>query len=125
MTIAIFTTGGTIDKVYFDAKGAYHVGAPMVRELLEHARLQDLPEIVELLRKDSLEMTDEDRQLIRAAVADCEAPRVLVTHGTDTMVATARALQGIVRLIARPPRPPRRRRSCGALPRGPARSRSR
>ena len=73
MKIAIFTTGGTIDKVYFDAKGAYHVGAPMVRELLVHARLQEIPEVVELLRKDSLEMTDGDRQLIRAAVADCDA----------------------------------------------------
>ena len=95
MKIAIFTTGGTIDKVYFDAKGNYHVGSPMVRELLVHARLQEIPEIVELLRKDSLEMTDADRQLIRSAVAGCDAPRVLVTHGTDTMVATARALEGI------------------------------
>ena len=95
MKIAIFTTGGTIDKVYFDAKGNYHVGAPMVRELLVHARLQEIPEIVELLRKDSLEMTDADRRLIRAAVAGCDAPRVLVTHGTDTMVATARSLAGI------------------------------
>jgi L-asparaginase len=93
--IAIFTTGGTIDKVYFDAKGNYHVGSPMVRELLVHARLQEIPEVVELLRKDSLEMNDADRQLIRAAVAGCDAARVLVTHGTDTMVATAMALQGI------------------------------
>ena len=95
MKIAIFTTAGTIDKVYFDAKGNYHVGSPMVRELLVHARLQEIPEIVELLRKDSLEMTDADRELIRSAVAGCDAPRVLVTHGTDTMVATARALEGI------------------------------
>lgn len=95
MKIAIFTTGGTIDKVYFDAKGNYHVGSPMVRELLVHARLQEIPEVVELLRKDSLEMNDADRQLIRAAVAGCDAARVLVTHGTDTMVATAMALQGI------------------------------
>ena len=95
MKIAIFTTGGTIDKVYFDAKGNYHVGSPMVRELLVHARLQEIPAVVELLRKDSLEMTDADRQLIRAAVAECDAARVLVTHGTDTMVATARALEGI------------------------------
>ena len=95
MNIAIFTTGGTIDKVYFDAKGHYHVGAPMVRELLEHARLAEVPLITELLRKDSLEMTDDDRQVIRAAVAGCAATRVLITHGTDTMVATARALTEI------------------------------
>jgi L-asparaginase len=96
MNIAIFTTGGTIDKVYFDAKGNYHVGAPMVRELLVHARLEAIPEIVELLRKDSLEMTAEDRQLVREAVAASPATRILVTHGTDTMVETARALEGIV-----------------------------
>lgn len=95
MSIAIFTTGGTIDKVYFDAKGHYHVGSPMVRELLVNARLPVIPEIVELLRKDSLEMTDDDRALIRAAVSACQAERILVTHGTDTMVETARALEGI------------------------------
>jgi L-asparaginase len=95
MSIAIFTTGGTIDKVYFDAKGHYHVGSPMVRELLVHARLPEIPEIVELLRKDSLEMTDADRALVRAAVAASPAERILVTHGTDTMVETARALEGI------------------------------
>jgi len=95
MQIAIFTTGGTIDKVYFDAKGNYHVGAPMVRELLVHARLGEIPEITELLRKDSLEMTDADRQAIREAVIACPASRILITHGTDTMVATAQALGGI------------------------------
>lgn len=95
MQIAIFTTGGTIDKVYFDAKGNYQVGAPMVRELLAHARLSEMPEITELLRKDSLEMTRADRETIRAAVAACPAPRVLLTHGTDTMVETAKFLAGI------------------------------
>ena len=95
MAIAIFTTGGTIDKVYFDAKGNYHVGSPMVRELLVNARLSEMPEITELLRKDSLEMTDADRQAIRAALSACPAQRILVTHGTDTMVATARALTGL------------------------------
>lgn len=95
MQIAIFTTGGTIDKVYFDAKGNYHVGSPMVRELLVHARLPEMPTITELLRKDSLEMTEEDRQSVRAAAQACPAARILITHGTDTMVATARSLGGI------------------------------
>lgn len=95
MQIAIFTTGGTIDKVYFDAKGNYHVGSPMVRELLVHARLPVMPTITELLRKDSLEMTAADRQAVREAVAACPAQRILVTHGTDTMVATARHLEGL------------------------------
>jgi L-asparaginase len=95
MQIAIFTTGGTIDKVYFDAKGNYQVGSPMVRQLLEHARLREIPPITELLRKDSLEITEADRQVIHAAVAGCTAPRILLTHGTDTMVATALALTDI------------------------------
>lgn len=95
MQIAIFTTGGTIDKVYFDAKGNYHVGSPMVRELLVHARLPEMPDITELLRKDSLEMTEEDRQSVRVAVQACPASRILITHGTDTMVATARSLEGM------------------------------
>jgi L-asparaginase len=95
MGIAVFTTGGTIDKVYFDAKGGYQVGAPMVLELLRHARLPTLPEVTELLRKDSLEMTPADRQSIRAAVQACEAGQILITHGTDTIVDTAHALAGI------------------------------
>jgi L-asparaginase len=95
MDVVIFTTGGTIDKVYFDAKGGYQVGAPMVRDLLEHARLATLPRIVELLRKDSLEMSAGDREAIRAAVAVSPESHVIVTHGTDTMVETARVLQAI------------------------------
>lgn len=95
MQIAIFTTGGTIDKVYFDAKGNYQIGSPMVRELLVHARLPVMPPITELLRKDSLEMTDADRQAVRTAVLGSDASRILITHGTDTMVETARTLGGI------------------------------
>jgi len=95
MDVVLFTTGGTIDKVYFDAKGGYQVGAPMVRELLEHARLASEPRIAELLRKDSLEMTDADRATIRSAVAGSPEGHVIVTHGTDTMTDTARELRDI------------------------------
>lgn len=95
MTITIFTTGGTIDKVYFDAKGAYAVGEPMVREILAHGRVTDPIPVVELFRKDSLEMAPADRDEIRAAVALCESTRVVITHGTDTMVETARVLQAV------------------------------
>ncbi|MFT3906124.1 MAG: asparaginase domain-containing protein [Steroidobacteraceae bacterium] len=93
--IALFTTGGTIDKVYFDAKGGYEVGAPMVRQILEHARVTEPPTIHELLRKDSLAMTDADRLAIREAVAACPEPRIVITHGTDTMVATAQVLSSL------------------------------
>ena len=95
MDVVIFTAGGTIDKVYFDAKGGYQVGAPMVRELLKFARLSSEPRIAELLRKDSLEMNDEDRESIRTAVAASPESKVIVTHGTDTMVETARVLRAV------------------------------
>lgn len=93
--IAIFTTGGTIDKVYFDAKGGYEVGAPVVRRVLDHARADAAIPVTELLRKDSLDMTPADRERIRAAVAAAAQRRVIITHGTDTMVDTALALQGL------------------------------
>jgi L-asparaginase len=95
MKLTIFTTGGTLDKVYFDAKGGYEVGTPVVRQILDNARVMEPVEIVELLRKDSLDLTDEDRALIRNAVAACDTGGVIVTHGTDTMVDTARVLTSI------------------------------
>ena len=67
----------------------------MVRQILEHGRVSgDIP-IIELLRKDSLEMTAADRTAIREAIASADATRIVVTHGTDTMVETALALQGL------------------------------
>ena len=91
----IITTGGTIDKVYFDANSDYAVGEPQIGEVLRQAHV-DLPRRVEaLMRKDSLDMTDGDRQLIRHAVEAADERMVLVTHGTDTMTVTAEALQGI------------------------------
>lgn len=95
MQIAIFTTGGTIDKVYFDAKGGFEVGAPMVEQILAHGRVHDAIPVVELLRKDSLEMSEADRAIIRDVIAQSDAARIIVTHGTDTMVDTAHALKGI------------------------------
>jgi L-asparaginase len=95
MPFTIFTTGGTLDKVYFDAKGGYQVGATVVHDILERARLTDAVEVVELLRKDSLDLSAADRAMIRAAVAACADRRIIVTHGTDTMVESARELTGI------------------------------
>ncbi|MEM9937255.1 MAG: asparaginase domain-containing protein [Pseudomonadota bacterium] len=91
----IFTTGGTIDKVYFDALSEFQVGETALDSILREANVRFEHEITPLMRKDSLELTDEDRALIRKAVSGTEARHVLITHGTDTMAATARFLGGI------------------------------
>src|SRR5512147_988648 len=93
MKIKFITTGGTIDKVYFDALSEYAVGSPQVLEVLKDANVTFEHEVESVLRKDSLEMTEEDRALIRKAIEDDPCPRIIVTHGTDTMILTARALQ--------------------------------
>jgi L-asparaginase len=93
--IVIVTTGGTIDKAYFDALSTYQIGEPVVKKLLDGANVTYPYRIVELLRKDSLEMTDEDRARLQQTVAALEARRVVITHGTDTMTDSARVLASI------------------------------
>jgi L-asparaginase len=93
--LQVFSCGGTIDKVYFDAKSEYEVGEPQILAIFQEANVTFRYSIQQLMRKDSLEMTDEDRQLVRKAVEECPANRVLLTHGTDMMPETARALIGI------------------------------
>jgi L-asparaginase len=90
--IKIFTTGGTIDKVYFDARSDYEVGDPQVREILDAVGVTVETDVETLMRKDSLDLTDADRALIAERVRTTDARRVLITHGTDTMAATARSL---------------------------------
>jgi L-asparaginase len=94
-TIQIFTTGGTIDKIYFDKKNTYEVGEPQIAEVLRQADVTCPYIITSLLRKDSLDMTDDERQLIRKAVESCPHRRILITHGTDTMALTAGVLRGV------------------------------
>ena len=91
----ILTTGGTIDKVYFDAKSSYAVGESEIDELLMHGHVDFPYRIVSLMRKDSLDMDAADRAVIRQAVMEAPNRYVLVTHGTDTMTETGQALQGI------------------------------
>ncbi|MDF0749286.1 asparaginase domain-containing protein [Marinobacter sp. 71-i] len=93
--IEIFTTGGTIDKVYFDANSEFEIGDSLIGELLAESNIRDGFAVTGLMRKDSLEMTDDDRAAVREAVGQCGAERVLITHGTDTMPETARALLSV------------------------------
>ncbi|HEY3323400.1 MAG TPA: asparaginase domain-containing protein [Planctomycetota bacterium] len=95
MKIKFITAGGTIDKVYFDAKSEYKVGSPQVLDVLREGNATCEYDIESVLAKDSLDMTDEDRNLIRAKVEADAASRIVITHGTDTMIQTALALQNI------------------------------
>ena len=95
MTIRIFTTGGTFDKVYFDALSEFRFGDTIVGELLTEANVGFAYEIETLLQKDSLDIDDADRASIREAVERVAETMIVITHGTDTLVETARALAGI------------------------------
>jgi L-asparaginase len=95
MRIHFITTGGTIDKVYFDAKSEYEVGPPQVMEILKDANVTLEFDVESVLAKDSLDLTEADRVLVRDRVAAAACDRIVVTHGTDTMVETARCLKGI------------------------------
>lgn len=93
--LTIVTTGGTIDKIYFDDKSEFQIGDPQIGEILRTLGVAFTFEVVPAMRKDSLHMDDQDRALIRQAIERQPHRHVLVTHGTDTMVETARALGGI------------------------------
>ena len=99
--LLIVTTGGTIDKVYFDDKSDFQVGEPQIGRILEELGVAFRFRVIPILRKDSLHLTDADRGLIRATIAAQPTGHVLITHGTDSMVETARALEGLDKTIVR------------------------
>ena len=90
--LTIVTTGGTIDKIYFDDKSDYKIGAPQIGEILSQLGVAFAFDVIPILRKDSLHMGAEDRALVRSTIEAQPHRHVLVTHGTDTMVETARAV---------------------------------
>lgn len=90
--ISIFTAGGTIDKRYNPIIGALEVGDPVIGSILARAGLRDGYPVITLLQKDSLDMTDSDREHVAGWVAASLSQRILITHGTDTMNETARHL---------------------------------
>lgn len=93
--LTLLTTGGTIDKIYFDDKSDYKIGAPQIGDILHQLGVAFQFNVIPLLRKDSLHLTQEDRALIRATIQAQPGRHVLVTHGTDTMVETAKSLAAI------------------------------
>ena len=95
MSIAILTTGGTFDKVYFDANSEYSIGEPCISSILDEGNVTSEYRVQSILKKDSLDINQEERELIKKSVIECEEERILITHGTDTMVDTAKFLEDI------------------------------
>ncbi len=98
MKINIFTTGGTIDKTYATNKGTvnFSFGDPAIKELFDKKlKVGFTFNIKNILSKDSTEMTDEDRILVKKACEKSDVSKILITHGTDTMIDTAKVLAGI------------------------------
>jgi len=95
MFIRFITTGGTIDKIYFDAMSRFEVGETQVQHILQEGLVSLDYDIKSLFHKDSLEITDEDRQELRAFIEQDDATHYVITHGTDTMAETATALEGL------------------------------
>ncbi|MBI1782541.1 MAG: asparaginase [Sphingobacteriales bacterium] len=92
MAIRIFITGGTFDKEYNELNGQLYFKDTHLHDLLEMGRCRVTVEIRTLMMIDSLEMTDEDRELIAHQCQQCEEEQIVITHGTDTMSDTAKML---------------------------------
>ena len=95
MFIRFITTGGTIDKIYFDALSQFEVGDSLVKHILTDGLVEFDYDIVPILQKDSLEMTDEDREQLYKLISNDDSTRFVITHGTDTMPQTADKLAGL------------------------------
>lgn len=92
MSIRIFITGGTFDKEYNEITGQLYFNNSHLQDLLEMGRSKVQTEIRTLMMVDSLEMTNEDRELIAYQCNQCEENKIVITHGTDTMTDTAKIL---------------------------------
>lgn len=95
MYIRFITTGGTIDKIYFDELSQFEVGESQVRHILTEGMAAFEYDVVALLRKDSLEITPDDRKMFRDYIEKDDKTHYIMTHGTDTMPETAEALAGL------------------------------
>lgn len=95
MFIRFISTGGTIDKIYFDAASNFEVGDSQVRHILTDGLAGFEYDVVQMFRKDSLEMTADDREKLHSFIRNDDAVRYVITHGTDTMTDTAAALRSI------------------------------
>jgi L-asparaginase len=104
MKVHLITTGGTIEKVYSERSGQVENVSAQINRYLQTLRLPEMTvEVTPLMNKDSLEMTNEDREMVLAVVRArvAEAP-VVITHGTDTMVETGKLLKAKITRLRHP-----------------------
>ncbi|MBT8091046.1 MAG: asparaginase [Gammaproteobacteria bacterium] len=92
MFIRFITTGGTIDKIYFDDLSQFEVGESQVQHILAEGRIEFDFEVEALMHKDSLDINDADRARLRDFIEQDHAKLFVITHGTDTLPETAEAL---------------------------------
>ncbi len=95
MKIIFYTAGGTIDKIYFDKKSKYEIGESTLDEILAEANITFEYEKRVILQKDSLDLTDIDREKIFNTIQSDHHQYIVLTHGTDTMIQTAQKLLSI------------------------------
>jgi len=95
MQIKIFTTGGSIDKYYSPREGNYVVGDPQVVQILSEANASIEYSLEPLFKKDSLELSENDRLEILQKVGAAAERHILITHGTDTLITTAMLLSQV------------------------------
>lgn len=95
MKIKIFTVGGSIDKFYSTQKSTFVVGEPQIQNILQEANAALDVEIESLFKKDSMDVTEDDRLEIYDKVKSDPSRHIVITHGTDTMISTAKALSSI------------------------------
>ena len=92
MGVRFFVTGGTFDKEYNELNGELFFQQTHLPEMLKLGRSRVASEITTLMMIDSLNMTDDQRELIARACVEAAETQIVVTHGTDTMVETGRVL---------------------------------
>ncbi|MDT3738813.1 MAG: asparaginase domain-containing protein [Candidatus Kapabacteria bacterium] len=97
MSIRIFVTGGTFDKEYNELNGSLFFKDTHLNEMLKLGRCKAPIEVRTLMMMDSIDMTDDDRETIASNCLKCDLDKIIVTHGTDTMVETAKEIAGKVK----------------------------
>ena len=97
MKIVFIQTGGSIDKDYPKTRYGYafEITEPAVRRILQKVNPNFDFEIISILKKDSLDITEEDRKKIYQTCQKVKSNKIVITHGTDTMIETAKKLSAI------------------------------